>query len=216
MSTPLNRVETLLQNSDKALYIHQIVALADVGEKEAKTSIKTLHDMGQIETIQTPGRWGNRYAWLAAKPVISEPVVIAEADQVDKVADRQESLVDKTPNLQCPTEITGDGSGEALPEIPILDGSPAEAIASAMKKSLSNLPEAFSSLLGQQSIAQHQASARYVVAVPKRPLRIVKSLARAEALALSAVRRGAKGAEVFALMPVGHAKQEAVFQEAIA
>ena len=200
MSTPLNRVETLLQNSDKALYIHQIVALADVGEKEAKTSIKTLHDMGQIETIQTPGRWGNRYAWLAVKPVIGEPAAITEADLVAGVQ----------------ATITGDGSGEVLPEIPILDGSPAEAIASAMKKGLSNLPEAFRSLLGQQSIAQHQEPARYVVAVPKRPLRIVKSLARAEALALSAVRRGAKGAEVFALMPVGHAKQEAVFQEAIA
>ncbi|NLZ10853.1 MAG: hypothetical protein GX086_05915 [Alcaligenaceae bacterium] len=202
----MNRVETLLQNSDKALYIHQIVALADVGEKEAKTSIKTLHDMGQIETIQTPGRWGNRYAWLAAKPVISEPVVIAEADQVDKVADRQESLVDKTPNLQCPAEITGDGSGEALP-----DASQDERAAP---------PACHEPEIHQQwpwaETTPELIRVNYAVAVPKRPLRIVKSLARAEALALSAVRRGAKGAEVFALMPVGHAKQEAVFQEAIA
>lgn len=215
MSTPLNRVETLLQNSDKALYIHQIVALADVGEKEAKTSIKTLHDMGQIETIQTPGRWGNRYAWLAAKPVISEPAVIAEADQVAGVQ----------------ATVTGDGSGEALPDV-----RDVQAVAAAPEISQQwpwtedgpelinvNVPTVAAGV-AHASLRRYMTTTtsrlpeqtRYAVAVPKRPLRIVKSLARAEALALSAVRRGAKGAEVFALMPVGHAKQEAVFQGAIA
>jgi len=49
--------------------------------------------------------------------------------------------------------------------------------------------------------------------VPKRPLRVVKTQARAEALAMAAVRRGAKGAEVFALTVVGRARRDAVFQE---
>ena len=165
MDTPLNRVENLLQNSDDALYIHQIQREAQTTEREAKASIKVLHSMGQIEMIPTPGRWGARYAWLAVKPVVTEPPAIPEDDLIAGV---QEA-------------ITGDGSGEALPEIPLL--------------------------------TETSSPSRWAVAVPKRPLRIVKSRVRAEALALAAVRRGAKGAEVFALTAVGRAKRDATFQE---
>lgn len=163
MITALNRVETLLQGSDKALYLHQIVALTDMNETVAKNCIKQLAQMGQIEVIPTPGRWGARYAWLAAKPV---PAKHEEPD----------------------APLSSTGNDAVLPETvkpgPI-SPEPAEPVT------------------------------RYAVAVPKRALRIVKSRARAEALALSAVRRGAKGAEVFELMPVGRARRDAAFQECV-
>lgn len=163
MDTALNRVMELLKNSD-ALYIHQIQREAQTTEREAKASIKVLNSMGQIEMIPTPGRWGARYAWLAANPVSSEPPAIPEEDLI---AGEQET-------------ITGDGSGKAMPEIPLL--------------------------------TETSSPNRWAVAVPKRPLRVVKSRARAEALALAAVRRGAKGAEVFALTAVGRAKRDATFE----
>lgn len=198
MDTPLNRVENLLQNGD-ALYIHQIVKQAGITEKAAKASIKTLSSMGQIEVIPTPGRWGNRYAWLSTKPVAAEPPAIPEEELVAGV---QEA-------------ITGSGSGEALPEIPMLEGTPSEAIIKAFAESglqAPSVPSAFRELVEAQAMAV--APTRWAVAVPKRALRVVRSRERAEALALAAVRRGAKGAEVFALTTVGRAKRDATFQEA--
>jgi len=209
MDIPLNRVEILLQNSEMGLTIQKITQLADVTEKEAKNSIKALHAMGQIEMIPTPGRWGPRYAWLAAKPVAVEPPAIPEEDLI---AGGQDT-------------ITGDGSGEPLPEIPMLEGSPEDAIIKAVSDASASLPEGVRALLNSaesepnltEQMANYHADhyrepTRYAVAVPRRPLRIVKTRERAEALALAAVRRGAKGAEVFALTAVGRAKRDATFE----
>src|SRR5690606_16838060 len=127
--------------------------------------------------------------------------------------------------------ITGDGSGVAAPELPneedwdwsdefaarlpMLSDNVQVDIAKALAESSLTAPatsSAFRELVESQIMAVPPA--RYAVAVPRRPLRIVKTRARAEALALAAVRRGAKGAEVFALTTVGRAKRDATFQEA--
>lgn len=197
MDTPLSRVKQLLQRSEIGLTIQRITQDAGVTEKEAKSSIKALHSMGQIEMIPTPGRWGPRYAWLGPVPAAVEPPAIPEEDLIAGV---QEA-------------ITGDGSGEALPEIPMLESTPSEAIIKAFAESglqAPSVPSAFRELVESQVVAVPPA--RYAVAVPRRPLRIVKTRARAEALALAAVRRGAKRAEVFALTAVGRAKRDAMFE----
>lgn len=198
MNTPLSRVEQLLQTSEIGLFAHQIARDAHVTEKEAKASIKSLHTMGQIEVIPTQGRWGPRYAWLAAKPVASEPPAIPDEDLVA--------------GAQAAT--TGDGTGESLAGVPILEGAASEAFITALAEAglqVPEVPSAFRELVESQVVTVPPA--RYAVAVPRRPLRIVKTRARAEALALAAVRRGAKGAEVFALTAVGRAKRDAVLVE---
>lgn len=197
-TTALSRVEAVLHASESGLFIHQIAREADVTEKEAKASIKALHSMGQIEMIPTPGRWGPRYAWLAAKPAVSEPPAIP----------------DEVLAAGAQAEIADVGTGESMAEIPMLEGTASEAIIKAMAESglqLPAAPSAFRELVESQVVTV--PSARYAVAVPRRPLRIVKTRARAEALALAAVRRGAKGAEVYALTAVGRARRDAVFQE---
>lgn len=197
-TTALSRVEAVLQASESGLFIHQIAREAGVTEKEAKASIKALHSMGQIEMIPTPGRWGPRYAWLAAKPAVSEPPAIPDEDLAAGVQ----------------AEIADVGTGESMAEIPMLEGTASEAIIKAMAESglqLPAAPSAFRELVESQVVTVPPA--RYAVAVPRRPLRIVKTRARAEALALAAVRRGAKGAEVYALTAVGRARRDAVFQE---
>src|SRR5690606_19324188 len=70
MTTPIERIEAVLQASEQGLTIHSITKEAQVTEDEAKAAIKQLFRQGQIELIPTPGRWGPRYAWLAAKPVV--------------------------------------------------------------------------------------------------------------------------------------------------
>lgn len=251
MNTALSRVENLLQNSELGLTIQKITQMAGVTEKEAKTSIKTLHAMGQIEMIPTPGRWGPRYAWLAAKPIAAEPPAIPDEDLAAGVQ----------------ATITGDGSGETLPEIPMLEGTAQEIVSETVAAGASgltgasggpttggwggealptlsdNIQEAVKAFAGATSslftgalggpislpsinadtlmaamegyrdIYYRNEPTRYAVAVPRRPLRVVKTRARAEALALAAVRRGAKGAEVFALTAVGRAKRDASFVE---
>lgn len=214
LDTPLARVEQLLQRSEMGLTIQRITQDAGVTEKEAKASIKALHSMGQIEMIPTPGRWGPRYAWLAAKPAVSEPPAIPDEDLVAGVQ----------------AAITGDGSGEALP---ILGDDIQKVVVKALTKTHEAAPDglltgAFGGPISLPSInadtlmaqmADYRSAhyrnepTRYAVAVPRRPLRIVKTRARAEALALAAVRRGAKGAEVFALTAVGRARRDAVFVE---
>lgn len=212
LDTPLARVEQLLQGSEMGLTIQRITQEAGVTEKEAKASIKALHSMGQIEMIPTPGRWGPRYAWLAAKPAVSEPPAIPDEDLAAGV---QEA-------------ITGHDSGEALPQIPSdddldamfgadlprLSGNIHEDLLKAIEDTglriPADTPSAFRELVESQIVTVQPA--RYAVAVPRRPLRIVKTRARAEALALAAVRRGAKGAEVFALTPVGRARRDATFE----
>lgn len=159
MDTPLHRVEALLKASDIGLTVHSITKEAQVTEKEAKDSIKALHAMGQIEMIPTPGRWGPRYAWLAAKPVAVEPPAIPEEDLVAGIR-------------AASAEAGNDAARE-------------EASAPA----------------------QMQNPTRYVVAVPRRKLRVVRSAERAQAAALAAVRRGAAHAQVYELVPVGSAQR---------
>lgn len=194
MNTPLSRVEQLLQTSEIGLFAHQIARDAHVTEKEAKASIKSLHAMGQIEVIPTQGRWGPRYAWLAAKPTVNEPPAIPEAEIVA--------------GAQAAT--TGDGTGQSLAGVPMLEGAASKSFITALAEAglqVPEVPSAFRELVESQIVAMQPT--RYAVSVPRRPLRIVKTRARAEALALAAVRRGAKGAEVFALAPVGRARRGA-------
>lgn len=193
--TALNRVEAVLQGSETGLFVHQIARNAHATEKEAKASIKSLHAMGQIEMIPTPGRWGPRYAWLAAKPVAAEPPATREDDPVSGVQ----------------ATITGNGSGEVLSEIPMLDGSPEEAIVKAFAESADGPPNSFQKAFTR--LFDQIENPRYLVLVPKRNPRIVKSRKRAEALAMAAVRAGAPSAEVCMLESVGKARREAVFQE---
>lgn len=181
MDTPLNRVENLLQNGG-ALYIHQIVKQAGITEKAAKASIKTLSSMGQIEVIPTPGRWGNRYAWLAAKPLPKEATPAAPADSGQK--NEAELAAHAPPTLSV--------AGEPGPEL---------------VETSNEYAKAFAMLFGRLE------NPRYLVLVPKRKPRIVKSRARAEALALAAVRRGAPAAEVCELESIGTARRDAVFVE---
>lgn len=208
-TTALSRVEVVLQRSEMGLTIQRITQDAGVTEKEAKASIRALHAMGQIEMIPTPGRWGPRYAWLAVTPVAAEPPAIPEEDLVSGMVTVAES------------EPSAESEG-----LPMLGGS-AAAFVEAASRFAESMPRVLSDTLGGAEIEPtlteqlasfygahyQQEPTRYAVAVPRRPLRIVKSRARAEALALAAVRRGAKGAEVFALTVVGRARRDAVFQE---
>lgn len=210
LNTPLARVEQLLQNSEMGLTIQRITQEASVTEKEAKASIKTLHAMGQIEMIPTPGRWGPRYAWLAAKPTVSEPPAIPKEDVAAGVM-----------------TVTEGEPGSELEVLPMIGGTATEAFIEAASRATENPSRVFRDMLDaaelEPTLTEQLASyydahyqqepTRYAVAVPRRPLRIVKTRARAEALALAAVRRGAKGAEVFALTSVGKARRDAVFQE---
>lgn len=209
-TTALSRVEQVLQRSEMGLTIQRITQEARVTEKEAKASIKTLHAMGQIEMIPTPGRWGPRYAWLAATPVAAEPPAVPDADP--------------------PAGAVAVAEGEPGPELvdlPMLGGTATEAFMEAASRAAESLPRAFRDMLDaaelEPTLTERLASyygahyqqepTRWAVAVPKRPLRVVTTRARAEALALAAVRRGAKGAEVFALTVVGRARRDAVFVE---
>lgn len=197
-TTALSRVEQVLQRSEMGLTIQRITQDAGVTEKEAKASIKALHSMGQIEMIPTPGRWGPRYAWLAAKPAVSEPPAIPDEDLA----------------AGAQAEIADVGTGESMAEIPMLEGTASEAIIKAMAESglqLPAAPSAFRELVESQVVTVPPA--RYAVAVPRRPLRIVKTRARAEALALAAVRNGAKSAEVYAMAPLGRARRGAEWSE---
>ncbi|MFW8567022.1 hypothetical protein [Orrella sp. 11846] len=78
MKSALERVETILQESDTGLTIQKIMINADVTEDEANASVRALFNMGQIEVIPTQGRWGNRYAWLGP---ISKPAPEPEPSQ---------------------------------------------------------------------------------------------------------------------------------------
>lgn len=213
-TTALSRVEQVLQRSEMGLTIQRITQDAGVTEKEAKASIRALHAMGQIEMIPTPGRWGPRYAWLAVTPVAAEPPAIPDEDLAAGV---QEA-------------ITGDGSGEALP---ILGDDIQKVIVKALTETHEAAPDglltgAFGGPISLPSInadtlmaqmADYRSAhyrnepTRYAVAVPRRPLRIVKTRARAEALALAAVRNGAKSAEVFSMAPLGRARRGAEWYE---
>lgn len=184
-TTALSRVEAVLQASESGLFIHQIAREADVTEKEAKEAVKDLAARAQIELIPTPGRWGQRYAWLAAKPL---PKVAAP----EAPAGQPEIRVDTAPEPEAPAD---SGQESAAEQATTLDDRSKKILAQ----------------LGAQAVGV--APSRWAVAVPKRPLRVVKTQARAEALAMAAVRRGAKGAEVFALTVVGRARRDAVFQE---
>lgn len=84
--TALSRVEQLLQNSEMGLTIQRIIQECGVTEREAKASIKALHSLGQIEMIPTPGRWGPRYAWLAAKPLSPQLAPVAETTEIESSA----------------------------------------------------------------------------------------------------------------------------------
>jgi len=185
-TTALSRVEAVLQASESGLFIHQIAREAGVTEKEAKAAVKELAARAQIELIPTPGRWGQRYAWLAAKNLLPK-VATPEAP-----AGQPETRVDAEPEPEAPAD---SGQESAAEQATTLDDRSKKILAQ----------------LGAQ--AAGIAPARWAVAVPKRPLRVVKTQARAEALALAAVRRGAKGAEVFALTVVGRARRDAVFVE---
>lgn len=173
MDTPLNRVENLLQNGD-ALYIHQIVKQAGITEKAAKASIKTLSSMGQIEVIPTPGRWGNRYAWLAAMPMAAR-----NGNRTGMPETPTQGMPAKTAEA---AEAAAPGAAEQV--------APPEAAAPGQKRTTAS-------------------AARYVIIAPKRRPRIVTGSDRAAKAAISAVRRGAPGAEVFALVPVGRARRGA-------
>lgn len=205
-TTALSRVEVVLQAADEYMYVHQIARAAEIDEKETKKVLSTLFSMGQIDQIPSVNRWGPRYAWLAAKPVAVEPPAIPDEDLAAGV---QEA-------------ITGDDSGDAPPQIPSdddldamfgadlprLSGNIHEDLLKAIEDTglriPADTPSAFRELVESQIVTVQPA--RYAVAVPRRPLRIVKTRARAEELALAAVRRGAKGAEVFALTVVGRAR----------
>lgn len=185
-TTALSRVEAVLQASETGLFLHQIAREAHVNEKEAKEAIKALNARAQIETIPTQGRWGYRYAWLAAKnPLPKVPPPAAPAGQ-------PETRVDTDPEPEAPAD---SGQESAAEQATTLDDRSKRILAT----------------LGVQAVGI--APARWAVAVPKRPLRVVKTRARAEALAMAAVRRGAKSAEVFALTAVGRARRDAVFVE---
>lgn len=92
------------------------------------------------------------------------------------------------------------------------DTAPAVANTSPLTAQSSEGAKALAGFHDAVSYFRKQNATRFAVAVPRRPLRIVKSRARAEALALAAVRRGAKGAEVFALTPIGKARRDATFE----
>lgn len=218
-TTALSRVEAVLQASESGLFIHQIAREADVTENEAKAAVKELAARAQIELIPTPGRWGQRYAWLAAKnplPKVATPEAPADSDQ--------ESAAELA-------TIAGDESGEALPEIPTLEGTLEEAIAKAFAEAGQAMRDMAQGAMSAQAVYREQVETsnecakafarlfgrlenpRYLVLVPKRKPRIVKSRARAEALALAAVRRGAPAAEVCELESIGTARRDAVFVE---
>ncbi len=231
-TTALSRVEAVLQASESGLFIHQIAREADVTEKEAKAAVKELAARAQIELIPTPGRWGQRYAWLAAKPLPKVATPEAPAGQ-------PETRVDAEPEPEAPADSGQENAaeqatiaGDTLPEIPMLKGAPEEAILKAFAESGLTKPDmtqgaesakaayrreqvetsneyakAFARLFGRIE------NPRYLVLVPKRKPRIVKSRARAEALALAAVRRGAHAAEVCELESIGTARRDAVFVE---
>lgn len=174
MDTPLSRVKQLLQRSESSLFLHQIARDARVTEREAKASIRSLHSMAQIEVIPTQGRWGPRYAWLAAMPMAAR-----------------------------------NGNRTGMPETPT-QGMPAKAAEAAEAAA----PGATCSTAPPEAAAPGQkrttaSAARYVIIAPKRRPRIVTGSDRAAKAAISAVRRGAPGAEVFALVPVGRARRGA-------
>lgn len=208
-TTALSRVEAVLQAADEYMYVHQIARAAEIDEKETKKVLSTLFSMGQIDQIPSVNRWGPRYAWLSTKPVAVEPPVIPEEDLVSGMVTVAES------------EPSAESEG-----LPMLGGR-AAAFVEAASRFAESMPRVLSDTLGGAEIEPtlteqlatfygahyQQEPARYAVAVPRRPLRIVKTRARAEALAMAAVRRGAKSAEVFALTAVGRARRDAVFVE---
>lgn len=236
LDTPLSRVERLLKDSRSPLSLDDIMVGAGITKREATASLKALAGMAQIDVMHAAKGLPTRYVWLKTEPVAAErpPAPQHELTEADKELLDNVCTEYETGNGAA-TKITGDGSGEALPELPMLDGTPAEAIAKAFAGIRKSATEGASGLVaafgGPIDFAAINADAlikamadyrnthyssqttRYAVAIPRRPLRIVKSRARAEALALSAVRRGAKGAEVFALTPLGRAKRDATFRE---
>lgn len=230
-TTALSRVEAVLQASETGLFLHQIAREAHVNEKEAKEAVKALNARAQIETIPTPGRWGSRYAWLAAKPLPKEATPEAPAGQ-------PETRMNTAPEPEAPADSGQESAaeqatitGDTLPEIPMLEGTPEEAILKAFAESGLTKPDmtqgaelAKAAYREQVETPNRYAKAlarlfsrienpRYLVLVPKRKPRIVTSRARAEALALAAVRRGAPAAEVCELESIGTARRDAVFVE---
>lgn len=195
--TPTERIEQLLNGADEAMYVHQIATLAETTEDVAKESLRALAGRGLVEVIHTRGRWGNRYAAITStKPVQPDraPAPVAGSAVSEHCATAGAATPGTTPAF--PPEAAGAAGSESL-----------STVADSGNEETRTFPDSIS----QQPapIAQN----RYVVAVPKRPLRVVKTRERAEALALAAVRRGAKGAEVFALTAVGRAKRDAVLVE---
>lgn len=200
VTTALSRVEAVLQASESGLFIHQIAREADVTEKEAKAAVKELAARAQIELIPTPGRWGQRYAWLAAKNLLLK-VATPEAP-----AGQPETRVDTGHEPEAHADSGQENEAEqAAPAPPIssVAGEPGPELVETSNKYAKALARLFSRI----------ENPRYLVLVPKRKPRIVKSRARAEALALAAVRRGAPAAEVCELESIGTARRDAVFVE---
>lgn len=198
-TTALSRVEAVLQASESGLFIHQIAREADVTEKEAKAAVKELAARAQIEMIPTPGRWGQRYAWLAAKPL---PKVAAPAAPAGQPETRVDTEHEPEAHADSGQENEAELAAHAPPTFSVA-GEPGPERLETSNKYAKALARLFSRI----------ENPRYLVLVPKRKPRIVKSRARAEALALAAVRRGAPAAEVCELESIGTARRDAVFVE---
>lgn len=230
VTTPQSRIEAVLQAAEVGLTVHTIMKEAGVSEKEAKTAIKDLFSRGQVEAIPTPGRYGYRYAWLAAKnplPKVATPETLGGKPE-PRADTRSGPLAPDDSSRRITAEqaiVIDDRSKETLAKLntsstPVRKAfndfckAARDAYGGPLTSDGGSTPmdsSVFRELVESQVVGV--LPTRWAVAVPKRPLRIVKTRARAEALALSAVRRGAKDAEVFALMAVGRARRDAVFME---
>lgn len=201
-TTALSRVEAVLQEADRALFLDEIARQAEVEKDVAQYAIRKLHACGMIETVHTQGKRGNRYAWLAAKPLPKVATPEAPAGQPETSMNAgHEPSASADSGQKNETEL----AAHAPPTFSVA-GEPGPELVETSNK----YAEAFTRLLGRIE------NPRYLVLVPKRKPRIVKSRARAEALALAAVRNGAKDAQVFALTAIGRARRGAEWVETTA
>lgn len=198
-TTALSRVEAVLQEADRALFLDEIARQAEVEKDVAQYAIRKLHACGMIETVHTQGKRGNRYAWLAAKPLPKVATPEAPAGQ-------PETSMNAGHEPSAPADSGQKNEAELAAHAPPISSVAGEPGPEQVETS-NEYAKAFARLFGRLE------NPRYLVLVPKRKPRIVKSRARAEALALAAVRRGAPAAEVCELESIGTARRDAVFVE---
>jgi len=193
MSTPITQaVAGALENSHEFMTIPRLCDLLGASNADVRVALRELAQAGQIEVSAAGTGRPTRYGWLhSANPVVPT----AEAPGPSERQLTPEAEVERA------DFISDYGTGEALP--PAADVEREAEPVDPNPIIDADLP-----------FTNAHPPVGYLLVVTKRKPRVIRSLERAQQAALSAVRNGAKRAQVFELQPYGIASRGAEWEYA--